>query len=93
MSLFDDVDSLIPSPDTDWKLDGLCSREDPDLFFPESAGAARWNNYKAKAVCGKCPVAETCLEEALAKGEWGIWGGTTKDERDDLLAARRRGAA
>ena len=31
---------------------------------------------RAKAICGKCPLAASCLSEALEREEpWGVWGG------------------
>ena len=31
---------------------------------------------RAKAMCGKCPLADTCLSEAIDREEpWGVWGG------------------
>jgi len=37
---------------------------------------------RAKAVCGRCPAADACLDAAIASGErYGVWGGLTFDER------------
>jgi WhiB family redox-sensing transcriptional regulator len=88
---FEEIERLIPA--VDWKLDGLCTKTNPRKWFPETAGEARWNNEKAKAICAVCPVRQTCLEDALAKGEAGIWGGTTEDERADMRAAANRTVA
>lgn len=31
---------------------------------------------RAKAICGRCALAESCLAEALVREEpWGVWGG------------------
>jgi WhiB family redox-sensing transcriptional regulator len=31
---------------------------------------------RAKAICAKCPLAESCLDGALERQEpWGVWGG------------------
>lgn len=31
---------------------------------------------RAKAMCGKCPLAASCLSDALEREEpWGVWGG------------------
>ena len=31
---------------------------------------------RAKAICGKCPLATSCLREAQEREEpWGVWGG------------------
>lgn len=40
---------------------------------------------QAKRICATCPVASECLDHALVVGErYGIWGGLTPDERNDL---------
>jgi WhiB family transcriptional regulator, redox-sensing transcriptional regulator len=49
------------------------------LFFSEDL----YDIARAKAICGKCPVRDLCLESALERQEpWGVWGG-------ELLAAGR----
>lgn len=41
----------------------------------------------AKATCADCPVRRSCLVGALGRREaHGVWGGTTPEERVDLLA-------
>lgn len=68
----------------DWQAEGLCAETDPEQFFPEKGGSPR----QAKAVCGRCPVRDQCLEYALANNErFGIWGGLSERERHSL---RRR---
>lgn len=43
----------------------------------------------AKAVCRGCVVKEECLEYALENpGRFGIWGGTTDDERREIRKQR-----
>ncbi|MFF0222081.1 WhiB family transcriptional regulator [Streptomyces sp. NPDC004629] len=77
----------------DWRVRGLCLREDPDLFFPigsVNSGPVAVQTDEAKAVCRHCPVTEQCLAWALDAGPVeGIWGGTTEGER---RALRRRAA-
>lgn len=52
---------------------------------------------KALAMCRTCPVRRECIErcaEDPASWEWGVWGGTTADERKNYLVngeARRGG--
>ena len=68
-----------------WMDDAACRETDPDLFYPESAVA----NKDAKKVCQTCSVVTQCLEYALDHPEeWGIWGGTSQEERKVM---RRRG--
>lgn len=77
----------------DWRVQGLCLREDPDLFFPVgsiNSGLGVLQADEAKAVCRYCPVTRQCLAWAVDAGPVeGIWGGTTEGER---RAMRLRGA-
>lgn len=59
-----------------------CRGLDPDLFYAESGTAI----MKAKSLCATCDVREKCLEWAVRREEFGVWGGTTARER----AAMRR---
>ena len=56
-----------------------------EVFFPEKDGISvrefRQRELDAKAVCVGCPVAVQCLQAALAENEYGIWAGTTMEER------------
>jgi WhiB family transcriptional regulator, redox-sensing transcriptional regulator len=69
-----------------------CQAADPELFFPVAgAGAALAEIARAKAVCGRCPVREQCLDYAIESGQaHGVWGGATVDERRAIAARRRR---
>lgn len=61
-----------------WMVDARCLDADPEAFFPEKGGSTR----EAKRICADCPVAEPCLEYALANDErFGIWGGLSERER------------
>lgn len=77
----------------EWQLVGACRGADASLFFhPEGErGRARdERDAAAKAVCARCPVTEQCLTTALQTQEpYGVWGGTTEDERAEMLAGRR----
>ncbi|WP_329264342.1 MULTISPECIES: WhiB family transcriptional regulator [unclassified Streptomyces] len=66
-----------------WRERAACLHVDPELFFPISnSGPLLRQIDEAKAVCGRCPVAEQCLEWAVRVGQAdGIWGGTTEWER------------
>nr|WP_206024354.1 WhiB family transcriptional regulator [Rhodococcus sp. 14C212] len=78
----------------DWQLEAACRDRDAALFFhPDNErGDARDDRIAAaKEVCRTCPVQAQCLRHALRTREpYGIWGGTTEDER---RAARSRGRA
>lgn len=65
-------------------------RDRPDVdFFPE--GTAYRSGQKAteaaKAVCASCEARAECLEAGMNE-VFGIWGGTTPDERKTLRAQR-----
>jgi len=67
----------------DWREAGACVNADPDLFFPISmTGIAIEQIAYAKALCARCPVRDECLEFVGANDSgYGIWGGTTPEER------------
>jgi len=69
-----------------WRNRAACLEEHPDLFFPiGNTGPALVQIQKAKAVCGRCEVIETCLEWAMESGQdAGVWGGVSEDERRTL---------
>jgi WhiB family redox-sensing transcriptional regulator len=57
---------------------GLCAQTDPEAFFPEPGASVE----PAKAVCRRCPVQTECLAYALTHDErFGVWGGTSANER------------
>ena len=71
----------------DWRTRAACRGMDTDMFFPERGDGAAVD--AAKAVCGACPVAADCLDEAInlpdGWGAFGIWGGTSGRQRRILL--------
>lgn len=86
--------SRLPSPLMDnweWQLLGACRKEDTELFFhPEGERGPRRDNRElsAKAICATCPVIAACREHALAAREpYGVWGGLSEHEREELLGA------
>jgi WhiB family redox-sensing transcriptional regulator len=69
-----------------WRGQAACAglgltfdKPNSDFFFILPGQKAR----RAKTFCSNCPVKRECLEFALIYNEDGIWGGTTKAERDD----------
>lgn len=60
-----------------------CQGTDTDLFFPVGADSAR-----PKAFCRACPIREACLAYALAYDVRGVWGGTTRPERNRIRRQR-----
>jgi len=64
--------------------DAACRGIDPELFYAESATAI----MNAKTMCAGCDVREECLEWAIRREEFGVWGGTTARERAALRRER-----
>ena len=66
-----------------WRSDAECRDLDPNLFFPVGVtGPAVDQIAAAKEICAICPVRQECLEFAITSNqEFGIWGGTSEDER------------
>jgi WhiB family redox-sensing transcriptional regulator len=87
----------LPVPVTeiyDWQLRGACRGMDSAFFFhPEGErGRARADREtRAKQVCRRCPVLQQCQRHALMVHEpYGVWGGLSESERDDLVRGRDR---
>jgi WhiB family redox-sensing transcriptional regulator len=76
----------------EWQYSGSCNGVDPEAFFLEPSARGknkRDKEQKAIAVCNACPVRQTCLEHALMVPEYfGVWGGTTQEEREVLIQQR-----
>jgi WhiB family redox-sensing transcriptional regulator len=52
-----------------------------DEFYPKPSQSTDG----PKRTCTSCPVRDACLQHALEHNErYGIWGGTTPEERRDL---------
>jgi WhiB family redox-sensing transcriptional regulator len=87
----------LPSPhegDWDWAVGAACRGSGTQNFYhpdAERGPSKARREAKAKAVCATCPVITNCLEWALSAREpYGIWGGTTVEDRERILAHRRR---
>jgi len=78
-----------------WRSAGACLSADPDLFFPiSSAGPAERQIARAKRICAGCRVRRECLDFALSHDQvYGIWGGTTPEDRQRDRRRKRRAAA
>ncbi len=78
-----------------WRSAGACLSADPDLFFPiSSAGLGERQIAQAKTICTGCQVRQECLDFALAHDQvYGIWGGTTPEDRQRERRRKRRAAA
>ena len=77
--------------DDTWRNGAACAEVDPDLFFPVGVtGPAVDQIADAKAVCSGCAVQTECLEFAITSNQvYGVWGGTSEDERRVLRRAWR----
>jgi len=66
-----------------WRSAAACRSVDPELFFPVSAtGKSLEQATEAKRICAGCRVQRECLSFALRTLQpYGIWGGTTEEER------------
>jgi hypothetical protein len=55
----------------------------PDIFFSQEASreAQQLAEEIAKNICDSCPVKTLCRDYALSTKVYGIWGGTTFEER------------
>lgn len=68
-----------------WMEDGSCVRVDSELFFPGLGASTR----DAKTVCAGCPVIAECLNYAIRHNErFGVWGGMSTNERDEIQRRR-----
>ena len=75
----------------DWQHEGLCRTRSPELFFHpdgERGAVKRAREERATALCHECPVKAQCRAHALGVPEpYGVWGGLTEEEREQILAA------
>jgi WhiB family transcriptional regulator, redox-sensing transcriptional regulator len=67
--------------------EAACNGADPKLFYPP---AFDWVPANAKLICDGCPFKDECLEYAIAHEEYGIWAGTSGEDRRRIR--RQRGA-
>ncbi len=69
--------------DLDWRIDAVCRDLNPEIFFPIGVtGQAIDQIAAAKSHCATCPAQNQCLEFAVTTNqEYGVWGGTTEEER------------
>lgn len=76
--------------DTDeWDHRALCGGMDREQFFPERGASSR----EARAVCRGCDVRVQCREYAITHViDWGIWGGTSAKERQQIRRSRAKAA-
>lgn len=76
--------------DVSWMRRAACANTPglvDSMFFPERGESTA----EAKAICRQCPVRAECLEYGLGEF-WGIWGGTSEQERRRIRRQRRQQA-
>jgi WhiB family transcriptional regulator, redox-sensing transcriptional regulator len=78
-----------------WQELALCSRTGKTLkeldhvFFPDSETAAR-AKWAAEQFCNRCPVRAACLTYAIDAAPYGLFAGTTPEQRRALGRKRER---
>ncbi|WP_042414880.1 WhiB family transcriptional regulator [Streptacidiphilus anmyonensis] len=81
----------------EWQQRASCRGMDSSVFFSptgERGDARRARERLARAVCAGCEVRETCAATALRAGErFGLWGGLSEREREELQLRRSRSRA
>ena len=81
-----------------------CAETDPELFFPpdefntlenfhnSNSGMAIAKNREAVKICNSCPYIKECLSYALDRPDvYGIWGGTSHEQRKRMRSEARGG--
>ena len=59
-----------------------CQTGDPGAWWPDRAEKHGAAAHRAIDACQRCPASAQCLAYALAADErYGIWGGTTPEQR------------
>ena len=80
----------------DFRHQGACRGEDPELFFPigdtsDPKSPAYLQAQESKEICGYCPVIDQCRKWAFETNQQhGTWGGLTEQERRSLKRKENR---
>lgn len=69
-----------------------CAQSGGDSWFPDDNSSFTTENRIAAALCQTCQFRVPCLEYAVANNVDGIWGGTTRNDRN-AIKRQRRGSA
>ncbi|WP_246074461.1 WhiB family transcriptional regulator [Nonomuraea terrae] len=82
------------TPNWNWTERAACRGADLLLFFGrpgERIDERQAREARATAICGRCPVQQTCLQGAFERNEGaGVWGGLGEDERRSRRRAWQR---
>lgn len=82
-----DLNPLPEGIDLSWRKQATCRRpEYPTWMFFPARGDSR-TIAAAREVCARCPVADQCLDFALATNAEGVWAGTSERQRRALRKA------
>ena len=79
------------------QVHGACTSADTEMCFHpdgERGPSRSGRETAAKAVCATCPVLARCRTHALeAREPYGVWGGLSEADREQILggALRRTG--
>lgn len=74
----------LPEP-PEWRDRAACRGLDTNLWFPDDTPRSSW---AAKQICKGCEVRLECLQAALdTPRTYGIWGGLSERQRQDLRRA------
>lgn len=75
---------IVAGPFAAWRERAACLGADTALFF----SIRHVDKRAARAFCAGCPVVDECLTDALLQGDFGIRGGMTERERENLARYR-----
>ena len=95
---------MTPDADPRWWHHGACLGYPVDWFYPTKGVDSKNPATRRRAylfgltVCAGCPVRRACLRDILryeatktaSSYRWGVAGGTTPDERDQIIREHRR---
>lgn len=65
-----------------WMNEAACAHKDPKIFDNDEDSILV--PPEAKRICDHCPVKDNCLTANLSN-PWGIYGGTTGEQRNKIL--------
>ena len=72
---------IVLPADEHWTASAACKGSALDFYSEDKNDI-----FMAKLICVGCPVRAICLEEAMkTKERYGVWGGTSEQERDALF--------
>lgn len=71
----------------DWDR-AACAGEDTGRFYADTGPGTDRDISWCRALCAGCPVSGQCLDYAMEHEQFGIWGGTTAEERRRARKAR-----